>query len=254
MTTTFAPLQFLPAHIHQFDLLPSTNDYLKEALVKPQEMPEGTVIWALQQTAGRGQHDHIWNTEAGKNITLSLLIKPVGIHATEIFLLSKVIALAVRSTVAHFLSANISIKWPNDIYAEEQKIAGILIENTIQGDQIKYSIVGIGININQTHFLSDNNPTSFRKITGKEYHLQEVVDVLLSKISFHYLQLQLKNFKKIDRDYFKNLYQVHLPQSFIIHEEPKQCLIQEVLSDGSIILNIDEEKKTYLYGDARWKI
>ncbi len=254
MTTAFALLQFLPAQIHVFETLPSTNDYLKVALLKPNEMPEGTLIWALQQVQGRGQQSNVWHSEAGKNITLSILLKPNALQATEVFRLSKVIALAVHSTVSHFVKNDVAIKWPNDIFVGPNKIAGILIENTIQGDQVKNSIVGIGLNVNQTLFSNDNNPTSLLNATGNNYSLQEVVDVLLMNISYQYLQLQLKNYEEIDRNYFLSLYQVHLPQTFIIHNEPKLGSIEGVLPDGSIILMIDEEKKSYLYGDARWRI
>ncbi len=254
MTTAFAPIQFLPTQIQLFDSLPSTNDYLKQAVSDCDGLPEGTVVWALDQTNGRGQHANEWLTEKGENVTLSILLKPKNLLASEAFRLSKCIALAVQSTVSHFANNPTRIKWPNDIYIDSQKIAGILIENTIQGEYVKYTVVGVGLNVNQVNFRSDNNPTSLRKNTGEIYVLQEVVDLLLAYISARYLQLQLKNHKKIDGDYFQLLYKVYHEQNFIVHEKVILCQVNEVLANGSIVLSIGDEKKAFLYGEAKWKI
>ncbi|MCX6189523.1 MAG: biotin--[acetyl-CoA-carboxylase] ligase [Bacteroidetes bacterium] len=250
MTTAFDPIQFLPAQIQLFDSLPSTNEHLKNEA----SAPEGSVVWALQQTHGKGQQANQWLSESGKNITLSILLKPNHLLASEAFRLSKAISLAVQSTVSHFVNSPVQIKWPNDIYIHSQKVAGILIENTIQGDRLKYSVVGIGLNVNQTIFLSDNNPTSLSKVTGESYVLKEVVDVLLTFISARYLQLQLKSYKKIEVDYFQQLFNVATEQTFVIHDEINHCVINDVLPNGSIVLKIKEENKTYFYGDAKWKI
>ncbi len=254
MTIAFAPLQFLPAQIHLFETLPSTNDYLKEMLIDGQSPPEGTVVWALSQTKGRGQLNNTWLTAPSENITLNILLRPSLLHVNEIFRLSKAIALAVNDILNQFIGSQVAIKWPNDIFFKSQKVAGILIENSIQGDLVKSSIIGIGINVNQNEFLSENNPTSIYNVTGIRIDLEEVKEVLLQNVNKQYLLLQQKNYVEIDQNYFQNLFQVDKLQNFIINEEIISCVVNEVLPDGSIILTIDEEKKAYLYGEARWKI
>jgi BirA family biotin operon repressor/biotin-[acetyl-CoA-carboxylase] ligase len=254
LTTAFAQLQFLPSQIEVIDTLPGTNDYLKEKAAVMTGLPEGQVVWALHQTNGKGQSTNKWLTEPGQNITLSVLLRPENLPASEAFLLSKAIALAVHHTVAHFVKTGISIKWPNDIFAGSQKIAGILIENIIQGDLVKQSVVGIGLNVNQTVFLSDNNPTSLAKITGRNYVLSDIVAVLFENISSGYHQLQLKNNEKINRDYFRNLYNTGTAQPFLIHDQLRYCFINEVLGNGCIILTIDGKEEVYLYGEAKWKL
>ncbi len=254
MTNAFAPLQFLPAQIHVFDSLPSTNDYLKSICSTTENTPEGTVIWALEQTAGRGQHQNQWRSETGKNLTLSILLKPASLKAIEAFRLSKTIAVAVLDTVHHFIQKKVSIKWPNDIYVDQSKIAGILIENSIQGEFVKQSIIGIGLNINQESFLSENLPTSILNCSGQEFPLQEVANHLLARISKRYLELQLGNFKTVDSNYFQHLYKVHETQVFFIDGEKETCTIKGIHADGTIELIVNNQIKTYLHGEALWKI
>lgn len=254
MTNAFAPLQFLPAQIHVFDSLPSTNDYLKSICSTTENTPEGTVIWALEQTAGRGQHQNQWRSETGKNLTLSILLKPASLKAIEAFRLSKTIAVAVLDTVHHFIQKKVSIKWPNDIYVDQSKIAGILIENSIQGELVKQSIIGIGLNVNQESFLSENLPTSILNCSGQEFPLQEVTNHLLAKISKRYLELQLGNFKTVDSNYFQHLYKVHETHVFFIDGKKETCTIKGIHADGTIELIVNNQIKTYLHGEALWKI
>lgn len=254
MTNAFAPLQFLPAQIHVFDSLPSTNDYLKSICSTAENTPEGTVIWALEQTAGRGQHQNKWLSETGKNLTLSILLKPASLKAVEAFRLSKAIAVAVLDTVHHFTQKKVSIKWPNDIYVDQAKIAGILIENSIQGELVKQSIIGIGLNVNQESFLSDNHPTSILKCSGREFQLQEVANHLLANISKRYLELQLGNFKTVDSNYFQHLYKVHESHVFFIDGKQETCTIKGIRADGSIELLTNNQVKAFLHGEALWKI
>jgi BirA family biotin operon repressor/biotin-[acetyl-CoA-carboxylase] ligase len=254
LTTAVSPLQFLPFRVQLFDVLASTNDHLKQAVTADESLPEGTVIQALNQTSGRGQFDRSWVSEPGQNITLSVLLKPANLLANEAFMLSKAVALALCQTVSHFLKTPVSIKWPNDIFAGNRKIAGVLIENSIQGDWVKYSIIGIGLNLNQEAFNTDNNPTSLSLETGEKYAVNDVVEVLLDNLDKSYASLRLRNYKKLNASYFQKLYRVHENQTFLIHDEPRVCMINEVGVDGAIVLETETQKGTYLYGEARWKL
>jgi len=151
----------------------STNRFVKSLLLNS-EVKSGTIISAKEQTNGKGQLSNIWHTEPNKNLTFSLYIEP-NIKAIHQFYISKIIALSIFEFISN-ITKNVKIKWPNDIYVNDEKIAGILIENTIQGDIITKSIIGVGININQTIFdKSLPNPISLKMITNKTYNLNDLL-------------------------------------------------------------------------------
>ena len=163
------------------DTLPSTNSYLAGIAA---DAPHGTVVMAREQTAGRGQRGNSWEAEPGCNITLSLLLRPEGLHPARQFVISQAVSLAIADMVSHFVAAPVCIKWPNEIYAGDRKICGILIENTITGTSIDRTIVGIGLNVNQTEFRSDApNPVSMRQLMPKiEFDVESLARAMVSDI------------------------------------------------------------------------
>ena len=158
----------------------STNTLLKELLAKS-EWPEGEeFLYAGYQTAGRGQTGNGWESEEGKNLLCSILVerqKTAAIKEESPFYLNVTVSVAVHRLLSQELmtkSQQLTVKWPNDLYWQDKKMAGILIENAIIGNEVKYSIAGIGLNINQTEWKSDApNPVSLKQITGKEYNIDE---------------------------------------------------------------------------------
>ena len=183
----------------------STNLYLSE-LSEKKIFSEWTILVAENQTAGRGQADNVWESEAGKNITCSLLLKPTFLPVEQHFMLSKVVALGVKSALDEYVE-NVSVKWSNDIYVGDRKIAGILIENELTGCEISQSIVGIGLNVNQKAFLSDaSNPVSLFQLLGKETDLDILLQKIVEKIMFWYNHLKNNEIKLISETYFQNLY------------------------------------------------
>jgi len=192
----------------------STNNYLK-SLAEKQELPEGTVVTAENQFAGRGQRSNTWESEPGKNVIISVLLYPRFLSAQQQFLLSQTIALSVCSFISQLLPKDdIAIKWPNDIYVNNKKIAGILIESSWMGSQLKNSIIGIGININQDQF---NNPaaTSIKKLSQKEHELPALHQSLFSFIEAKYLQLKSGAYAQIKKDYIFKLYQYNIESNYI---------------------------------------
>lgn len=164
------------------DSIASTNSYLSSIAT---QSTHGTVVITHNQTAGRGQRGNTWEAEPGKNITLSILLKPTEIEARCQFIISEIISVAVVNTLRKYINEpeRVSVKWPNDIYADNKKICGILIENSIAGKHINHSIAGIGLNINQTHFYSDApNPVSLINIINKETSLDEICNILCNEI------------------------------------------------------------------------
>ena len=158
----------------------STNTYLSRLAAT---LPGGTVIYTPCQTAGRGQKGNSWESEDGKNLTFSLLLKRPPVKARDQFYLSEAAALAVVDALSTEAGDGFSVKWPNDVYWRDQKICGMLIENSLDGSDIATCIIGIGINVNQQVFVSDApNPVSLVNITGKEHDLELLLKRVCSQI------------------------------------------------------------------------
>ncbi|MDE7160879.1 MAG: biotin--[acetyl-CoA-carboxylase] ligase [Muribaculaceae bacterium] len=158
---------------------PSTNAYVA---AHADTLPCPCVVRAVDQTAGRGQRGNHWESEPGKNLTVSYYLRPEGVHPREQFAISEAIALAVADTLRRY-GVEARVKWPNDIYVGDLKICGILIEHSLYGTEIRHSIAGIGLDVNQTVFLSDApNPVSMANLTGREYDLVEVMEILSQNV------------------------------------------------------------------------
>lgn len=157
----------------------STNTYLKQVA---STLPDGTVIYTHCQTAGRGQKGNSWEAEPGKNLTFSQLIKSPAVEPVRQFYISEAVSLAIVEAVKPHVG-ELKIKWPNDIYWRDSKLCGILIENSLDGNAIAYSVAGVGLNVNQEQFVSNApNPVSMRNITGKEYDLDNLLRDICSRI------------------------------------------------------------------------
>ncbi len=184
----------------------STNTHLKE-LLKQNSLPEGSVVITHNQISGRGQPGNKWESQPGKNLTFSIVLYPDKITASKQFIISKTIAVGIISALEQKI-APIEIKWPNDLYYDNKKLGGILIENSLQGNKIAKCIVGIGININQVNF-SENlpNPVSIKKITGKHYNLTSIFEILYQSIMEHYFQLiEEDNSTQIENAFITHLF------------------------------------------------
>jgi len=170
--------------------MPSTNDYALEWIAKSRPA-EGAVVRADSQSAGRGQFGSRWQAEAGKNLTLSVVLYPNWLAIADQFYLSMVSALAVRDALAQLGFPEAQVKWPNDVLLHGRKTAGILIQNSLKGTQIHASIVGIGLNVNQTHFAPElHRATSMMLEATGAFDLQNIEATLFSSIEQHYLQLK----------------------------------------------------------------
>ncbi len=157
----------------------STNSY---AVRQADTLPDQVLIYADTQTAGRGQRGNSWESEPGLNLTFSLFFRPADYPAKEQFFLSEAVALAVRAALAA-IGVEASVKWPNDIYVGDRKIAGLLLEHKLSGSSIVHTIAGVGLNVNQRQFLSDApNPVSVWQLTGSETDLQALLASLASSL------------------------------------------------------------------------
>lgn len=175
----------------------STNDYLRQHT-------DVDVVRTDYQTAGRGQKGNGWESERGKNLLFSVRVTGVKIAANQQWLLAMTVAVAVYRAVKNLLTekSQLTIKWPNDLYYGDKKLAGILIENTLQGSLIRDSIAGVGLNLNQTHWISDApNPISMKEITGEDYSAEDVMQMILGE-----LDILQKSLASIKQEYMSVLY------------------------------------------------
>lgn len=222
----------------------STNTLLKELLARG-EWPEGeTYLYAGYQTAGRGQTGNGWESEKGKNLLCSILLPP----NKNLYLLN----IAVSVAIVRMIGEPLTIKWPNDMYYHDKKLAGILLENAIVGSEIKYTIAGIGLNVNQTAFVSDApNPISLRQITGKEYDVDQMMNNLIEAVEAVLNEPE----EAIWQEYKAHLYR---REGFWPFEDEKgefDARIEDVLPTGELVLrDRDNKKRIYHFKQIRYVV
>ena len=214
----------------------STNSYLRELIMREKEQPEGTVVITDYQTAGRGQKGNSWESERGKNLTFSILLHPNHIPPGKQFILSQLISIAIVGVLKKY-DRHFTIKWPNDIYWKEKKIAGMLIEVDLTGSSLSNAIIGIGIYINQRHFKSDApNPVSLTQITGKEHNLSELLEKILDSIVDEYNKYTPDNEEEIRQKYMALLFRNKGVYPYLYGEEIFNASIEGIEPNGQLIL------------------
>jgi BirA family biotin operon repressor/biotin-[acetyl-CoA-carboxylase] ligase len=221
----------------------STNSFALD-LIRESPPAEGYVIWAKEQFAGRGQRGAAWSSEPGSNLTFSVILRPQFLNIAEQFQLTKAIALGIAGFVSHCLEdhTSVKIKWPNDIYVKNCKIAGILIENVLEQSTFKYSVAGIGLNVNQTVFDPTlPNPISLKLLAGREFNPEDCLLQLCSFIEKWYLVLRATDYQQIDAAYFNLLYRKGIWSDFKLNDEIIKAEIVDVNPLGHLILRKKNE-------------
>ena len=217
----------------------STNTLLKQ-LAAEGNPPE--FIYAGYQTAGRGQTGNSWESEEGKNLLCSILLPPnKNLHFLNI---------AVGVAILRVIGDDFTIKWPNDIYYGDKKVAGILVENAIIGNEIRYSIAGIGLNVNQATFVSDApNPISLKQIRGQEYDIERLMNQLLEAV-----HTVLNEPEQDVWAYYKSL--LYRREGLWPYEDKKgrfEAAIQDVLPTGEIVLrDINGQIRQYEFKQIKY--
>lgn len=182
----------------------STNDTAATLLAQP-NVAEGTTVVTFHQTAGRGQRGNTWEAEPGKNLTFSVILKPDFLLATRQFYLNMAVSVAILHFLTDYLPESSTIKWPNDVYFQEKKLGGILIENTLKYTSLESSIIGVGLNMNQEQF-AEPKAISLKQITGEEHSLPELLADLLAHLEQQYVLLRNGQTTTLRHTYLQHLY------------------------------------------------
>ena len=200
-------------YIIKLDAIDSTNSYLKamSAVNLPKDF---TVVVANHQTQGRGQMGTIWQTEDGKNLTASVFKEVGSIAIEKQFYISMAVALSICKALDHLKIPKLSIKWPNDILSANKKICGILIENVIKQNQLKGSIIGFGLNVNQKHFDNLPKASAINLLTGIVYDRDEILSGILTELQAYFKLLDAKNYSEIKTQYEALLFRKDKPSTF----------------------------------------
>ncbi len=237
---------------YHFETLASTNDYAAQLIdAKKINDPsiEGTVINTHFQTKGRGQQQRAWHATAGENIMMSVILEPHWLAVKDQFGLNMISSIAVMETVQELTGVHAKVKWPNDVYVEDKKISGILIQNYIQGRQIKHTIIGIGLNVNQMNWPKEiTHATSLQILKGESIDIQIVRNTLNYNLQTAYLKLK-SNPRKLKEIYLKHLYRKDIEASFIVDGYDVIGVIRDVDPMGRLVVQIGEGYRSFLHGE-----
>ncbi|WP_106831808.1 biotin--[acetyl-CoA-carboxylase] ligase [Parabacteroides pacaensis] len=230
----------------------STNRYIRERM-QDTALEEGSAVYTDFQTAGRGQIGNTWESEKGMNLTFSVVIYPDCIPANAQFLISQIASLSVKELLDRYIR-DVTVKWPNDIYWQDKKICGMLIENDLCGKTIYCSILGIGINLNQETFHGDAlNPVSLTQITGNKYDIEKELHAFLEIFYKYYLLLLKGEFETIRQRYKEALYRSGAFHAYEDSTGRFHAQIQDVEDTGHLLLQLPEgEIRRYAFKEVKY--
>ncbi len=240
---------FVGQELLHFPFLDSTNDYLK-SLIAEGDLTEGLIVRTDDQRKGRGQRGSSWHSDPGKNLTFSIFLRPLFLRPGQQFLLTQIVSIALQKVVAELLPGKtVTIKWPNDIYVEGKKVAGILIENIIAKQAIHSCIVGIGLNVNQKEFPSPiDRATSLAIERGVDFELESLLFSLCVAVEQQYLKIK----RPIDQTRIHQDYRRHL---FLFDQKGKYQRkngeqfygkIIDAKEDGRLVMIVDGKEESFV--------
>lgn len=246
---------FIGKNVIQLDTTPSTNDYVKQ-LCDKQSVLDGTVVYTTNQTAGRGQQGNTWEMEQNAGLALSFFLKPNFLPIDKQFYLNMAVSLAVREFCEHYTEQEVAIKWPNDILINQKKVAGILIENTIQGSKIAQTVVGIGINVKQKKFPSDlvhATSLAIQCYNGDiDFNIKSMLTVMSAYLEKYYLQLRQTNYQFLSKAYTTSLWRYHQTQEFYKGSQLLRGEITGIYKDGRIEIDVNGKPQRYAMQEVKF--
>ncbi|MBQ8863430.1 MAG: biotin--[Rikenellaceae bacterium] len=228
--------------IYRFDTLSSTNDEARNP-----RYTHGDVVVAEFQTEGRGQRGNRWSSASGQNLMLSVVLCPENLAAADQFSLLECVALALTDTFAAY-NLPTTIKWTNDIYVGDRKLVGVLIENSLADGRVARSVVGVGININQTEFdPSLPNPTSMAVECGREVERTEVLERFVGCLMQRYASLA-EGRESLHAEYVARMYRRGVEADFVLPDGTKlRGTIRDVAPRGDLVVDTSEGVRTFLF-------
>ena len=251
--------------IIKLDAIDSTNSFLKK-LNSSQSVADFTVVTAQHQTHGRGQMGASWQSENSKNLICSVFVDVSAYQIQHHFYLSIATALAVKATLQAFSIPQLHVKWPNDILSHHQKICGILIENVMKAGVIEASVIGIGLNVNQTVFKDLPHASSMRNLTGRVFNLDEVLGVVIAQMKSYFTLLKAQEYQVLKTAYTSCLFRKNKPSTFknakgelfsgFIKTVSDTGELQVLLEDNIAVHVFQKQTRAYydiesLWGDAK---
>ena len=230
----------------------STNNYANR-LIQTNTAEDGTVVLAHYQKKGRGLSENYWESEPNKNLLASIILFPEFLPAAKQFYISKITSMGLLYCLKDLVS-NVTIKWPNDIYIENKKIAGILIENAVMSNYLTSSILGIGLNVNQQKFVSDApNPVSLKQISNEDYNIMQLVYSLIVQVDYWYNKLINQSLKEIDEQYFNNLYKKNEWTLFKQRDVEFEAKITGIGEYGQLIVtDKNHRKQSFMFKEIEY--
>ena len=227
--------------IIKLDATDSTNSFLKGLLLSS-PLEDYTTVVALKQLQGRGQMGTVWQSEEGKNLTFSVLKIFDVLSVEQQFALNIGVSMAVVDVMKELTIPNVKVKWPNDIMSGSSKICGILIENILKGPMVGHAIIGIGLNVNQTEFGDLGKASSLKLVSGRTFHLDELLDRILDRLRFHLDHIEEKTVTQLLPAYEKLLFRKDKPSTFTDENGEKfMGFIRKVSPMGKLILELEDQ-------------
>ncbi len=226
--------QFVGQHVIYEAACASTNSLAAQCLDKTRLL-EGTVVITDHQYRGRGQRGNAWYSELHKNLTFSVIFYPTFLAAQQIFSLNIITTLAIQNVLARYIPSGLCIKWPNDIYYRDQKLGGVLIENVLEKHTLKASIIGIGLNINQSCFTLPT-ATSLLLACQCTFNLPQLLTQILARLERNYLQLRAQDIAPLQAAYLKNMYWIDDIHTFKDKHHTFQGTIKGVDAVGRLVI------------------
>lgn len=237
MSGGLSNILFVGQRVIRLDQVDSTNNFAL-GLLKGTSLQEGAVITTTRQTRGKGQRGNSWDSDPGLNITCSIILRPTFLDLAQQFDLTRVVSLAMTDVLQKLLPTHdVKVKWPNDIFVGKQKIAGILIENVVFGSQLSYSVIGIGLNVNQQQFVVNGlNAVSLANCAGHNFDLEEILQLICGAVEARYLQLRSGKLAILRELYLERLFNAGINSQFTDFNAIFEATIVDVTLDGHLIL------------------
>jgi len=244
-----ANLPFKTNYVHYLPSCHSTNEVAQDLLQA--SVLEGTIVITDNQFSGKGQTGNAWESEPDMNLTFSLILRPQFLKPNQQFLITIAISLGIKDALEEVLPGEVKIKWPNDIYFNDKKIAGLLIENVLRGGSFDSCIVGIGVNVNQTHFADEILATSMKAVAKREFALNDQLNAIMTNISSYYFQLADNNVEYLTDQYHRALLGLSEKRNFRTSDGKFAGVIKGTDEFGRLIIERDHELLVFQHKEVK---